>query len=481
MKEVRLINGDCLIELKGLDDNSVDSVVTDPPYELGFMGKAWDSSGIAFNVDVWKECLRVLKPGGHILAFGGTRTYHRMTVAIEDAGFQIRDCIAWMYGSGFPKSHNIGKSIDKLQGNEREVVGPGNSGRDMTGGSYGNQSDKQPMTFDVTKGNSQWEGWGTSLKPAFEPVVMGRKPFKGTVVDNVLEYGTGGINIDECRIGSEGGTKKSDIEKVGDVATNFTIGKQNIKNKVENIGEGRWPANVILDEEAGKILDEQSGKTKSTKWKKQYNSSVSETFGGGNKNENNSYGDEGGASRFFYCPKASKQDRNEDTTLFGLHPTIQHERVETTLGRWPANVMLDEEAGKILDEQSGTTYSGPTKPKKDYSGGVFGGGNSPIDYHANSGGASRFFYCPKASKKDRNEGLDNIHPTVKPTALMEYLIRLVTPKGGIVLDPFMGSGSTGKGAVLNDNGFIGIELSPEYFLIAESRIKSVSNKIKFWS
>ena len=329
MATIELYNGNCLTELQKIADNSIDSVVTDPPYELGFMGKAWDASGIAFNVDVWKECLRVLKPGGHILAFGGTRTYHRMTVAIEDAGFEIRDCIAWMYGSGFPKSHNIGNGI------------------------------------------------GTALKPAFEPVVMGRKPFKGTVKDNVNKWGVGGLNIDESRVGDEVRTTP-----------------------------------------------------------------------------------------------VHSDDVKEDNTLFGLHPTIQHHREETTLGRWPANVMLDEEAGKGLGEYS------------------------------------RFFYCPKASKKDRDEGLNikpqsikgrderqdklsiaykarpterqNIHPTVKPTALMEYLIKLVTPKNGIVLDPFMGSGSTGKGALLNDYSFVGIELSPEYFAIAESRINAVKNKTKFW-
>ena len=426
MATIELYNGNCLTELQKIADNSIDSVVTDPPYELGFMGKAWDASGIAFNVNVWKECLRVLKPGGHILAFGGTRTYHRMTVAIEDAGFEIRDCIAWMYGSGFPKSHNIGKAVDKIQGNERAVVGPGNTGRDMTGGSYGNQSDKQPMIFDITKGNSDWEGWGTALKPAFEPVVMGRKPIEGTVANNVLTHGVGGLNIDESRVGDEVRTTP-----------------------------------------------------------------------------------------------VHSDDVKEDNTLFGLHPTIQHHREETTLGRWPANVILDEEAGKILDEQSGKLNK-QGKCKTDNKSGwqneyVGGTDVNAVErkLYLDEGGASRFFYCPKASKKDRDEGLDmfeeskrklwdgndeqnsigklypdgterpeyklkNNHPTVKPTDLMQYLIRLVTPKGGTVLDPFMGSGSTGKGAVLNDYSFVGIELSPEYFEIAESRINAVKDKTKFW-
>ncbi len=423
MNKVTLLKGDCLNKLKGLKDNSVDSVVTDPPYEIGFMGKGWDDSGIANNPKLWKEVLRVLKPGGHLLSFSHSRTYHRQAVAVEDAGFEIRDQIMWIYGSGFPKSHNIGKSVDKIQGNEREVVGVSENDRpnsQVKGGmgfdsAFNNGQEHQPIL--ETKGTSQYEGWGTALKPAHEPIVMARKPFNGTVAKNVLEWGTGGINIDGCRIGTDGGTTRSGQS-----------------DKVT---------------ETGKLTN--------------------------SKSTNSLY-------------------------------RTGHDIVELNEGRFPANIIFDEEAGKILDEQSGITYSGPTNQKVKYGGGIFGGGNGRV-YEANSGGASRFFYCPKASKKDRNEGLkhieakktksqqsildysdkynatrserQNVHPTVKPTDLMAYLIRLVTPKGGTVLDPFMGSGSTGKASVREGMDFIGIEREDEYMEIAKTRIQHEEGKHKY--
>lgn len=358
MSEVKLLLGDCLIKLKELEADSVDSIVTDPPYELGFMNKGWDSSGIAFNKGVWEECLRVLKPGGHLLAFGGTRTYHRMTVAIEDSGLEIRDCIFWCYGSGFPKSHNIGKAVDKLQGNKREVIGVNGTKPNHRGnGDYmmcsSSGVDARPREENIiTKGNSQWEGYGTALKPAVEPVVMARKPFKGSVANNVLEWGTGAINIDDCRVGY-----RNEADEKSSIPDSLN---SNQKNSIFGIGEGH-------------------------------------------------------------------KHNNE--------------------GRWPANLIIDEEAGKMLDEQSG---------------------------------ASRFFYSPKVSKSERNEGLEdgNTHPTVKPQALMAYLIKLVTPKGGTVLDPFMGSGSTGKAAVKEGYSFIGIEKEEEYFKIAEGRINVEAGPVK---
>ena len=377
MKKITLLHGDCLDKLKELDDNSIDSIVTDPPYGLSFMGKKWDYD--VPSVDIWKECLRVLKPGGHLLSFAGSRTYHRMAVRIEDAGFDIRDQIMWIYGSGFPKSHNIGKAVDKIEGNEREELGELKPAGFKTAAS--GYADNKAWSGKASKGNSVWEGWGTALKPAHEPIVMARKPVEGTIADNVLEYGVGGLNIDGTRIGNE--VRTTPI-----------------------------PSTDIKD----------------------------------------------------------------DTTLFGLHPTIQHHREETTLGRWPANVIMDEEAGKVLDEQSGITYSGPTNQKVKYGGGVFGGGNGKV-YAANSGGASRFFYCPKANKKDKG---DNTHPTVKPTDLMAYLIRLVTPKDGFILDPFMGSGSTGKAAVIEEMRFVGIEREKEYFDIAEERIMAEADKRQYW-
>ena len=420
---VRLLNGDCIDKLKELKDNSVDSVVTDPPYEIGFMGKGWDDSGIANNPQLWKEVLRVLKPGGHLLSFSHSRTYHRQAVAVEDAGFEIRDQIMWIYGSGFPKSHNIGKSVDKLQGNERQVVGETKAGKTALGQNSGWNSHENKTQIDITKGNSEWEGWGTALKPAHEPIVMARKPLsEKTIVKNVLEHGTGGINIDGCRVGNESRTVPIHSDDVKD-----------------------------------------------------------------------------------------------DNTLFGLHPTIQHERVATTEGRFPANIIFDEEAGKILDEQSGTLNK-QGKCKTDNKSGwqneyVGGDKVNAVErkLYLDTGGASRFFYCPKASKKDRNEGCDelsnkqnifngksniaskdmkgleskfttqpksNFHPTVKPTDLMAYLVRLVTPKGGTVLDPFMGSGSTGKASVREGFNFIGIEREDEYMEIAKTRIEHEQSKNK---
>ena len=451
MRTLELYNGNCLTELQKIGDNTIDSVVTDPPYELGFMGKSWDASGIAFNVEVWRECLRVLKPGGHILAFGGTRTYHRMTVAIEDAGFEIRDCIAWMYGSGFPKSHNIGKAIDKIQGNTNESKVYHNEGDNRSVKNSGNGNspickkchtaswivDKKyckaedgicinPERYDA---NNDWEGWGTALKPAFEPIVMGRKPFKGTVAENVLEWGVGGLNIDESRIGESGA--RNNGNKNGTKGSN-SIGYYKPTEKVD-YGIGRWPANVMLDEEAGKILDKQSGKlNKQAKCKTDNKSGWQNEYVGGNgvnAVERKLYLDEGGASRFFYCPKASKNDRNEGCDLLE----------DKSLGHTPGDKC--GKCNKVLLGPSGCKCEEP----------------------------ERVFQTAK-----------NFHPTVKPTTLMEYLIKLVTPKGGKVLDPFMGSGSTGKGAVLNDYSFVGIELSPEYFAIAESRINAVKDKTKFW-
>jgi len=372
MIDLRL--GDCIDILKTLPDNSVDSVVTDAPYGLSFMGKKWDYD--VPSVEIWEECLRVLKPGGHLLSFGGSRTYHRMAVAIEDAGFEVRDQIMWIYASGFPKSHNIGKAIDKIQGNEREVVGEMRAGQTAMGQGSGWNKHENKTEIDITKGQSDWEGWGTALKPAHEPICMARKPLsEKSIAENVLKHGTGGINIDGSRIGSEMiSSGKSKV--VGGGQLNGENTRVDIE---ETFSEGRFPANIIFDEEAGKLLDEQSGTSK-TRADKNY--------------------------------KHSKT--NSDSEIFN--------------GRG--------------------TYT----PRED------------------EGGASRFFYCPKVSKKERGEG--NSHPTVKPIALMEYLIKLVTPKGGVVLEPFMGSGSTGIAAKNLGMSFIGIEREQEYFDIAKQRINN---------
>jgi site-specific DNA-methyltransferase (adenine-specific) len=426
---MKLLLGDCLDKLKELDDNSVDSIVTDPPYGLSFMGKKWDYD--VPSQGIFEECLRVLKPGGHLLSFAGSRTYHRMAVRVEDAGFEIRDQIMWIYGSGFPKSLNIGKGVDKKLGNEREVVGTkihsqkgvkvAEERTTIGAGAFG-----EPREADITKGNSEYEGWGTALKPAHEPIVMARKPLsEKTVVDNVLEWGTGGINVEESRIPYK---SKDDMEirknthretnKLGD--GNFGGGKYS-----QPVESGRFPSNIIFDEEAGKILDEQSGISKSTGGRSGNKEGVGHNgiygqYNGEVKDGNPGLGDKGGASRFFYCPKTSKRDRNEG---------------------------LENFEGKQIG-----TYNAHSSDLENYGGSSLG---------AASMSGNNKMPQPK----------QNFHPTVKPTDLMLYLIRLVTPNGGTTLDPFMGSGSTGKAAVRGGFDFVGIEREKEYKRIAEARIQ----------
>jgi site-specific DNA-methyltransferase (adenine-specific) len=411
---MRLELGDCLDKLKELEDDSVDSIVTDPPYGISFMSKKWDYD--VPSTDIWIECLRVLKPGGHLLSFSGSRTYHRMAVRIEDAGFEIRDQIMWVYGSGFPKSHNIGKAVDKLQGNERTVVGEVKDGFN----NWANFTDRdwKPENNVYTKGTSEWEGWGTALKPAHEPIVMARKPLsEKSVAENVLRWGTGGLNIDDSRIGTE----EVSIHHAGSSNSgtlNWNSGDKKDSSKDYYTTQGRWPANIIFDEEAGQVLDQQSGISKSTKseWK---NNLVTYHNDGRTVKEmdgtiKGGFNDKGGASRFFYCPKASKKDRDEGMNGFDDKPSYMVENGSKTSGL------------------NGERYERTTTQK-------------------------------------------NNHPTVKPTALMLYLIKLVTPVGGTVLDCFLGSGSTGKAAVRGGFDFIGIEKEEEYIKIAEARIK---NEIK---
>jgi DNA modification methylase len=401
--------GNNLDVLPTLPDNSVDSIVTDPPYELGFMGKKWDNSGIAYSVELWTECLRVLKPGGHLLSFGGTRTWHRVAVAIEDAGFDVRDSIAWMYGSGFPKSLDVSKAINKSAGVEYESKPASGVGfMNATDDGYNTTLNQLSQVGENTPEAEQWQGWGTALKPAFEPIVVARKPLAGkTVAANVLEHGTGALNIDGSRIGTETGDYNhpgnSGIQDKRSVYGKFANG-----NQVEPHAKGRWPANVILDEHSAGELDEQSGNSKSpdkpvTQGGKEFGMGgeagrMRDGFGIG-------YGDTGGASRFFYCAKASKRDRNEG--LEGLEAKAAT--------RWPQ--------GGIQEGSSRGAIS------------------------------------------------QNFHPTVKPTNLMRYLVKLVTPPGGTVLDPFTGSGSTGKAAILEGFDFIGIELTEEYLPIIDARLK----------
>jgi site-specific DNA-methyltransferase (adenine-specific) len=426
----RVFAGDCREALKHLPDNSVDSVVTDPPYELGFMGKKWDSSGIAYDPAVWAECLRVLKPGGHILAFGGSRTWHRLAVAVEDAGFELRDSIAWIYGSGFPKSLDVSKAIDKKAGAEREVVGTsrgvGVSAEDNQHGGInrGAVGIKQiamdiPVTVAATSEAKEWEGWGTALKPAFEPVVVGRKPFgKGvTVAENVLAWGVGGLNIDGSRIGANAGWSYPN----GAGGNTFSVGNvaDGTRTTPTQSTQGRWPANVILDEVTAGLLDEQSGDRPGGQFPAKRGNSVNTAFASGQETAGGArgMGDSGGASRFFYVAKASRRDRNE-----GLE---------------------ELEARRA----------------------------SAMGYERGLGDAGEGMF------KDRNPQKQNFHPTVKPTALMRYLIKLVTPEGGVVLDPFTGSGSTGKAALLDGFQFVGVELTEEYLPIIEGRLRWASEQV----
>jgi site-specific DNA-methyltransferase (adenine-specific) len=422
---VKLINADCIEAMKAMPDNSVDAIVTDPPYELGFMGKSWDASGIAFNIEVWQEALRVIKPGGHLIAFSGSRTYHRMAVAIEDAGFQIRDQIMWVYGSGFPKSHNISKALDKAAGAERERV-PFKGGLASGSNNYGGG---QTITHDGTKDGEepitpaaqQWDGWGTALKPAHEPMVLARKPLEGTVADNVLTWGTGGLNIDGTRVNpgekvQGGGNGKASLGASwnGDGDGSIT------REKVEPHTAGRFPANFIhdgSDEVVGLFPD-----THSAGKKREEPSGVDNNYMGRGSNSGVRIGDAGGsAARFFYCAKASKRDRNEGLDGFE----------EKAIG------VKGHGLARICATCSATLLTGG---------------------------------CDCPDRTYINPSRQNHHPTVKPTTLMQYLVRLVTPPNGTVLDPFMGSGSTGKACAYEGFDFIGIDQSAEYVAIAQARI-----------
>ena len=380
--EFDLWHGDCIEVMSTLPDASVDSVVTDPPYELGFMGKGWDNSGIAYRVEVWAEALRVLKPGGHLLAFGGTRTAHRLACAIEDAGFDIRDSIAWMYGSGFPKSLDVSKAIDKaageLQHEGRDMMSSNSATMTLTPSIKPSEYVKPAPATDAA---NQWQGWGTALKPAHEPIVVARKPLIGTVAENVQAHGTGALNIDGCRVQGE--------------------------------------------------PDRASGWSKS--------------------------GSKAG-------PNDSMSGDNYD----------REAKPDNPKGRWPANVILDESQAVELDRQSGvTTSQGGRIGKKDVSNvdfGLAGRYEKGDPGFGDIGGASRFFYTAKANSSERPNVDGSAHPTVKPLDLMRYLVRLVTPPGGVVLEPFGGSGTTIEACVIEGFRCIAIELTEEYLTLIAQRL-----------
>jgi DNA modification methylase len=463
---ITLYAGDCLDVLRELPDASIDAVVTDPPYGLGFMGKEWDSGksfverkpakrntfdhvggnhnpsdsadsartrrseAVKFGAwcELWAaECLRVLKPGGHLLAFGGTRTWHRLACAVEDAGFEIRDSIAWLYGSGFPKSLDVSKAIDKAAGAEREVVaidpryvGMSDAAKRALGtvvhegtGGTGFSGDPSLITAPATPDAERWQGWGTALKPAFEPVVVARQPLVGTVASNVLAHGTGALNVDDCRIGTEARDK---TRSTGDlVSGNSSMAGGNDAREIVGTVEGRWPANVVLDETQADALDQQSGEAGG-------GTGIS-TRGGGNGGEWNptdrntsagqtvrgdgrpvGFGDTGGASRFYYVAKASTAERPR---YWSHDCDCPHDKP------MPAHGVCD--------------------------------------------------VCGTPGKL-------TAHATVKPLALMRWLVRLVTPPGGTVLEPFSGSGTTIEACLLEGYRCVAVEKEADYLPLIESRI-----------
>lgn len=373
----QIIHGDCFDVLKDIPDNSIDLILTDPPYGLKFMGKDWDR-GVP-GVQFWGQALRVGKPGAHLMAFGGTRTFHRLAVAIEDAGWEIKDTLMWVYGSGFPKSLDVSKAIDKAAGAEREVVSIGTSETTAIWSENGGMGEYN-ITAPATPEAQQWQGWGTALKPAWEPIILARKPLIGTVAENVLKYGTGAINVDGCRV---------ETDPADPVHFAIYYAKPSIAY--------------------GKFASKENGEARS------------------------------------------------------MAPPIE--------GRWPANLIHDgsEEVVGLFPYQK----SGKVKPY------VINRDKGVVDFNrgltqktgyfpSSEGSAARFFYCAKASRKERGEG--NTHPTVKPLKLMQYLITLGLPPDGVVLDPFCGSGTTALACKELGRNYICIEKELEYYRIACNRL-----------
>jgi site-specific DNA-methyltransferase (adenine-specific) len=414
----KIINGDMIKELDNYDDNTFDSIICDPPYELNYMNKSWDNSGISFQKETWEKCLRVLKPGGHLLAFGGSRTFHRIACAIEDAGFEIRDTIMWLYGSAMPKSMNIGLKLDERMGVESKVIGVNEDilkkqAKDLreghrkivdsfNAGAKNRNNGFKTVSADIKEPASEegykWKGWGTQLKPAFEPIIMARKPVEESIIDNILRYDVGGLNIDECRVPAKQGeydirhyTKEDCFQNLKPKTSQFQVKPQ---------PSGRFPANVIL----------------------------------------------------------TYSDEDKDEVCSGFPIGGQNGSITK---RYDINNRVYGDYGKC----------------------------NTWEAYSDSGSAARYYYCAKPSSKDRDEGLEelinkhNTHSAVKPTELLQYLVRLVTPKDGIVLDPFMGSGSVGKAIAFENRErnanykYVGIELDEEYCTIANARI-SYANNVK---
>ena len=406
-------HGGCIETMNAMPPESVDAIVTDPPYGLGFMGRKWDTLPPSLE---WAEaCYRVLKPGGHIAAFGGTRTWHRLAVAIEDAGFEMRDSLAWLYGSGFPKSMNVSKAIDKAAGAlKHESVGftvAGRTDKNLPNPAFKGYTPPAPATPEA----EHWQGWGTALKPAFEPIVLARKPLaEKTVARNVLAHGTGAINVDACRIEGEANRPMPRAPQGGILRLHGCHSEAELRELAE----------------AGRRTPD------------------------------------GRDARATLARAIADRERYE----------AGGEKVTNT-GRWPANVLLDHHAAAWVDEQSGTSVATRTAVSDGRGAGgshIFAseslGRHDPGNSYADSGGASRFFYTAKAPKSER-PNVDGVqHPTVKPLAIMRWLLRLVTPPGGTVLDPFAGSGTTIEAALIEGFNPIGIEMEADYLPLIQHRI-----------
>jgi site-specific DNA-methyltransferase (adenine-specific) len=518
-----IIHGDSLEKLKELEPNSVDAVITDPPYGLSFMGKKWDYE--VPSVALWKEVFRVLKPGGHALSFGGTRTYHRLVCAIEDGGFEIRDQIQWIYGSGFPKSLDVSKAVDKAAGAKRDVIGKKSTYREPQSPNGWDCTKRAEFeTAPATDSAKQWQGFGTALKPANEPIVLARKPLsEKTVAKNVLKWGTGALNIDGSRIGTADTRQPTGKSALG--IMNDDSWKP--KNVIGGSACGRWPANVLFDGSAAEMLDEQTqhlhGAGRARKAKRECEPTgdiILARAGDGHR-----FGDSGGASRFFYCAKSSKPERSKGLNGFdcATFSVCQGEestalvlsilKVISALIPNSSIVSCGENITAIFPRECLSTtriiiqqitelktwnllmLSRTSDSMKD----VVSKATSGIS-HVNSAGSSsestiaigilvekvgsatadaKLATLEKLSKLNDSsvwKTYSSNHPTVKPLKLMEYLCRLITPPGGTVLDPFAGSGSTGVAAKRLGFKFIGIEMNDEYVEIARRRLESAEEQ-----
>ncbi len=521
MESVCLFQGDCLEVLKNLPDCSVDAVVTDPPYLIDFMGKGWDSAdGIAGKPDVWREALRVLKPGGHLLAFGATRTYHRMTCAVEDAGFEIRDSIHWVYGSGFPKSLDVSKAMDKVAGvqfSSSPASGVGFMGADGPSG-YNPTKNKLTRVGESSDLAKQWQGWGTALKPSHEPVIVARKPLIGTVAANVQQYGTGALNIDASRVGravddisgwSQSGSKSSE---------NKSMSGQNYARELKEDASGRWPSNLLLshteDCAEGACADDcavaemdrqnecasrffpvfryQAKPAKSEKGVYLTCDCEAGTVPAWVNEVRSQLGKTGVTSRVrVTCAEPTMEGHDYSTPSFGNEPTDLFPQDGKSTTSMKTNSTIDWKTSDSLQQPNinvstedanyatalgsslavsaeSLSLSTQTTSTSREKAGRCTGVAAPATYASSWNGKK----CETCGSAIKSRG----HETVKPIALMEWLIRLVTPPGGVVLDPFLGSGTTGIAAKRLGFDFIGIEREEEYIKIAQARIDAVENQ-----